>query len=419
MSSRKPSKKSLKRFRRRFRRNTGYSFDGVMKAGAYLVIPVVVIALTVLYTNAEQADKPSGIEGIASNQLTSEEQFLEVTALPSNFKKKKPVEKIGILKSKILSAEKLARSGGYYGEKSTDQLVKLYGSLCHLQKRVGIDASKAYAKLAELRQHALAAGDQERVAAADFFHVLLATESLNRYTEPVDFRFAIETISVLDSKNMINPKPYRRLFNRVIALHDNSAKQDSTATILSALGDKLTASPVSEISSLGLTLKDHAQYAPYYVAVDELPYTTRETKLQFFRDMFAEIEKTPPRSLETYKVVFQLIERLANQSDALFATALTKRLREALPTIAPAVRTKVEQSVTNAEIRISSLGETPALEGSTFEGLPLRLPNAKPTTLVFWRNGDMKSMEHLKSITTSSRFNPWGTNVLFLSLIHI
>ena len=84
--------------------------------------------------------------------------------------------------------------------------------------------------------------------------------------------------------------------------------------------------------------------------------------------------------------------------------------------INPAIRTKVDQSIDNIEKRISTLGKTVDLTGSSFGGSPLQLPNDKPTTLVFWRFGDKKSMEYLKTTANSSRFNPWGTNLLVACL---
>jgi len=416
MTSRKLSKKSYERFKRRFRRNTGYSFSQVMKGAALLVIAVVGIGLTVLFTNAEQSDKPSGITGIESKQLSSAEQFLVVTDLPKDFAKRKPVEMISILKSKIETGEELAGSEGHYAQRGTDQLVTIYGTLCYLQESAGIDSSRALTRLVELRQQAVGEGNEARVAVADFYRALSATESLNRRNESGDFRFATEAISALDSKHMVNPKQFSRLCDSAIELHDNSPNQDRTAILLSTLGDKLASSPVSAISSLGLNMKDHAKYARYYVALDELPYTTRESKLEFFREMFTEIEKAPPQSLKTYQVVFQLIDRLVNKSDAFFAGILTKRLREATPMISPTIRTKVNKSINGIETRVALLGKTVDIFGSKFDGSPLQFPNDKPTTLVFWRHGHLESMEYLKSLATSSRFNPWATNVLVACL---
>ena len=416
MPNRKTSQKSLAKFKKKVFRSTGISFDNLMKACAFLVIAVVGIGLTVLYTNADQASEVSGIEVVESKQLTSDEQFIEVSELPPGFERKLPVERIDILKSKIKAGEELAQSGGHYAQRATEQLVFLYGALCYLEESQGVDSKKSYERLAELRQQALAEGNEQRVAITDFLRASSATVRLKRRTEKADFRFATDAVQNLDSKSFLNAEQIKRLYNDAIELHDTSSKQDSTAIFLSTLGDKLVDSPETKISSLGLSLKDHPKYAAYYAAIDKPPYTTRESKLGFFRKLVAEIEKAPPQSLKSYQVVFQLLDRLVNRSDVLFAGTLAKRLREATPMINPAIRTKVDQSIDNIEKRISTLGKTVDLTGSSFGGSPLQLPNDKPTTLVFWRFGDKKSMEYLKTTANSSRFNPWGTNLLVACL---
>ena len=215
---------------------------------------------------------------------------------------------------------------------------------------------------------------------------------------------------------MVQAQEINKLYLEAIDLHDTSSEQASTAILLSTLAEKLVGSPDKKISSLGLRLKDHARYAPYYAAIDELPYTTRESKLKFFRELIGEIEKAPPQSLEAYQVVFQLIDRLANKSDAVFAGTLTNRLRKATSTVDASIKEQVNYSINKAETRIAWLGKTADLSGSDFNGSPLQLPNGKPTTLVFWRFGDTKSMKYLTSTANSSRFNPWGTNLLVACL---
>ena len=359
-----------------------------------MLIVLVGIGLTVFYTNAEQANKVSGIEGVEAKRLTDGEQFVAVSELPNDFPSKIPVEKIDILESKIAIGEKLVSAEGQYVQRAVDQLVFLYGALCYLEESQEVDSKKSYERLDELRQQALAEGDEQRVAITDFLRVSAATIRLKRRTEQADFRFATDAVQNLDSKNFVNAGQVKKLYDDAIGLHDTSSKQDSTAIFLSTLGDKLVDSPDAKISSLGLSLKDHTKYAAYYAAIDKPPYTTRESKLEFLRELFAKIEKAPPQSLKTYQVVFQLLDRLINKADVFFAGTLTKRLREATPMINPAIRTKVDQSIDNIEKRISTLGKTVDLTGSSFGGSPLQLPNDKPTTLVFWRFGDKKSVSY-------------------------
>lgn len=416
MPNRKSKKKSLAQFKRRFHRQTGFSFDHLIKGFAFLLIVLVGIGLTVFYTNAEQANKVSGIEGVEAKRLTDGEQFVAVSELPNDFSSKIPVEKIDILESKIAIGEKLVSAEGQYVQRAVDQLVFLYGALCQLQESEGIDSNKSYQRMAELRQQAIEEGNQRRVAVADYLCAISATKRLKRRSELADFRFAAEFVLKLDSKNLVKAEEINKLYLEAIELHDTSSEQANTAILLSTLGDKLIDSDEREVSNIGLRLKDHARYARYYAAIDELPYTTRESKLEFFRELIGEIEKAPPQSLKAYQVVFQLIDRLANKSDAFFAGTIVNRLREATSSVDANIKSQIDYSINNIETRIAWLGKTADLSGSDFKGSPLQLPNGKQTTLVFWRYGDVKSMTYLKSIATSSRFNPWGTNLLVACL---
>ena len=416
MPNRKSKKKSLAQFKRRFHRQTGFSFDHLIKGFAFLLIVLVGIGLTVFYTNADEAKKVSGIEGVEAKQLSDGEQFVEVSELPNDFPSKIPVEKIDILESKIAIGEELISSGGQYAQRAADQLVFLYGALCQLQESEGIDSQKSYERLAELRQQAIEEGNQTRVAVADYLCVISATKRLKRRSERADFHFAADFVLKMNSKNLVKAEEINKLYVEAIELHDTSSEQANTAILLSTLGDKLIDSDEREVSNIGLRLKDHARYARYYAAIDEPPYTTRESKLEFFRELLVEIEKAPPQSLEAYQVVFQLIDRLANKSDAVFAGTLTNRLRKATSTVDASIKEQVNHSINKAETRIAWLGKTADLSGSDFEGAPLQLPNGKQTTLVFWRFGDTKSMKYLTSTANSSRFNPWGTNLLVACL---
>ena len=130
MPNRKSKKKSLAQFKRRFHRQTGFSFDHLIKGFAFLLIVLVGIGLTVFYTNAEQANKVSGIEGVEAKRLTDGEQFIAVSELPNDFPSKIPVEKIDILESKIAIGEKLVSAEGQYVQRAVDQLVSV--SYTHL-----------------------------------------------------------------------------------------------------------------------------------------------------------------------------------------------------------------------------------------------------------------------------------------------
>ena len=174
MPNRNRHSSSLDQLSRKVFETTGFPISVLLKIVVISVVAIVGISLTVLYTNAEPTGEISEQEAIETKRLTSEERFREVSQLPLGFSAKLPVEKIGILKSKIEAGEALARSGGHYAERATDQLVLIYGTLCKLLDTEGLDSQKAYSRLAEIRQQALAAGNEERVASADFLRALLA-----------------------------------------------------------------------------------------------------------------------------------------------------------------------------------------------------------------------------------------------------
>ena len=78
----------------------------------------------------------------------------------------------------------------------------------------------------------------------------------------------------------------------------------------------------------------------------------------------------------------------------------------------PNIKAQVDQSIENIETRIATLGETLDLSGSTFDEKPLRMPNGKPTTIVFWRPSHEKSKKHIVLLAESEWFDPWESNVL-------
>jgi len=417
MPNRKSSDNSLENFKKRFFRTTGISFGAMVKGVAFLAVVLIATTLTVLYLNSEEAGAVSGIEAVKTKELSSEEQFVEVSELPSDFSGKRPVEKIDILTAKMAAGEELAASGGPYAERATDQLIIVYGTLCQLQELEGVDSTETYKKLEKICQQAEDAGNEDRAASADFFRAYAATSRLNRCYELKDFRFATDALLKLDSKNLVNADKVNQLYLNAIQLHDRSSVQDKTALYLSILADKLRYSETGAIASLGLNLKDHAAYNNYYDSVDKQPYTTsREAKLEFFEELFAKIEKFPPQSIKTYQVIFRLLDRLLNKSDAAFASSLTKRLGKASLATDPSIKTKVDQSIKNIETRIALIGKTADLSGSTCIGKPLQLPNGNPTTIVFFRYDNLKSMEYLKSVASSGLYNPWENNMLIACL---
>ena len=113
----------LDKLQRKVFEATGFPLKSLLRLAAFAIIAAVGIAWTVLYVDAEQNGTVSETETIESQRLTSEEQFVNVSSLPDDFSQKRPVERIDILKSKIEAGESLARSGGHYSERATDQLI--------------------------------------------------------------------------------------------------------------------------------------------------------------------------------------------------------------------------------------------------------------------------------------------------------
>ena len=118
---------------------------------------------------------------------------------------------------------------------------------------------------------------------------------------------------------------------------------------------------------------------------------------------------------QTYRIVFLLNDRLINKSEGHLAGTLVKRLGKAASMADPTMKANIDAAIQNIETRISSLGKAVDLSGSDFTGEQLQLPNDKPT-LLFWRKDVQKSIQHIKTIASSERFNPWGTNVLVVCI---
>lgn len=394
-------------------RLTGVNLRTLIKFGVVLLIAIAGIGWVLLNTSAERAKTDFEAAVNEPKRLTNKEKLRIISMLPSDFAEKIPVEKIGVLNFRIELAEELAKSGDIYTEKATEQLVFLYATRCSIEEGEGLDSENTFRKLAQLRQEALAAGNEKRVATVDFLRATAATARLIVSSERADFRFASDAILNLDSKNLVKLAEAQKLYVDAINLHTASPDQDNSAIFLSLVADKLIGSPKSAISDLGLNLKDYPNYFQFHKSVDGQPLLTRESKEQFYGELFAEIEKAPPRSPVTYRIIIQLIDRLVNKSDIQTASLLIERLNKATSTINPNIKVHVDESIKNVEKRISTLGKTLDLSGATtFDETPLKLPNGKPSTIVFWQPSDKKSIEHVVLLSESEWFDPWASNVL-------
>ena len=95
-----------------------------------------------------------------------------------------------------------------------------------------LDSEKTYRRLAQIRQAALSAGNESRVATADFLRALAAGKRLTRRSEQADFRFATDAVLNLDSKRLVDLGEAKELYLDAVNLHNSTADQDSTAIFL-------------------------------------------------------------------------------------------------------------------------------------------------------------------------------------------
>ena len=335
---------------------TGFHLHSLLRVLGVLFIAAIGVGGILLFTGAEQDGRTSEPD-FAPKQLTSKEKLRAVSSLPAGFSKGRPVVKVGILNSRIKDCEELASSEDEYADQAREQLLFLYGTRCRLEETEGLDAEKTYRKLAQLRQAALAAGNKKRVATADLLRAIAATNRLKRRTEPSDFRFASDAVVGLDSKDLLNFGEARKLYHDVVDLHFKSSKQDNTGVVLSLIADKLIGSPESKVAELGWDLKDYPRYFRFYEAINDLPYSSSESKAEFYDDLFAEIEKAPPQSPNTYRVFVELIDRLIVKSELQSVSLLAERLFEAAAILDPKVKFQIDESIESVKMRIASLGK--------------------------------------------------------------
>lgn len=417
MPQRKPYKHERGRLGDRVFHATGMSLGALVKLAVVLILCAAGIGFTVFFKDAGFVgnDRANGDESSSQGRVLDELKFVELSEVPAGFTEKRPVEQIAIVNSRIRLGEELVRSGGRYSERATGILVKLYGELCRLQESTGINSERSFQKLAEFRKQAKLAGNEERVAEADFLRAFAATSRLKNHDEKVDFRFAADAVINLESKALVNETLLSGLYDAAIDLHDSSTQQGDTAIYLSLLGDKLIASPIGSISNMGFNLKDYPQYGRFYKAINKQAFTTRESKFELFRDLFETIEKTPPQSLKTYQTTIRFFDELLNQSDAKSARDLTKRLGKAASFVSPKIKAYADKAIENINKRASIIGTTITFTGITADGEQLDLPNSQPTVLVVWDPRSETSAQYIKKLADSERFDPWATNVLVAS----
>ncbi len=422
MPQRKPYKHEGGRLGDRVFQATGMSLSALVKLAVVLVACAAGIGFTVFYKDFARLGGnglTGSAEGSSQGRVLDELKFVELSEIPAGFTEKIPVEQIAIVNSRISLGEELVRSGGQYSERATGILVKLYGELCRLQESTGINSERSYQKLAEFRKQAKLAGNEERVAEADFLRAFAATSRLTNHDEKVDFRFAADAVINLESKTLVNPTLLSRLYDAAIDLYESSPQQGDTAIYLSLLGDKLIASPIDSISNMGFNLKDYPQYGRLYRAIDKQAFTTRESKFELFRDLFETIEETPPQSLKTYKTTIRFFDELLNQSDVKYASYLTKRLGKAASLVSPKIKAYADSAIANINKRASIIGTTITLTGITADGEQLDLPSSQPTVLVIWDPRSEASAQYVKKLADSGRFDPWATNVLVASSMEL
>ncbi len=394
---------------------TGFRLGDLLKAGAVLLVAIVGIRYVVLSTDADAENKSSNSGVVKSLGPTDEGKLRGVSQLPSDFSSLQPVERLGILNSKIAIAEDLAKSDGEFADPAIEQLIFLYGVRCNIEETEGMAPEQTYRKMAGLRQAAFSAGNSKRVGQLDFLRALAATARLSHRADRADFRFASDAILNLESENLVNVNEVTKLFLYALDVQKKSPDKASAEIYLSLLGDKFAGSPEPSIVNLGRSLKDYPKYVTFYEAAMELPDSSREARLKLYKDMFAAVEDSPPRSVATYKIIVQLTDRLVNRSEVDTARILIERISKSAENADPAIRVLVDESIENIKKRVAALGSKVDLTGSKHDGSPLQLPNSKPTTIVFWRPSVSASAEHVTNLAESNLYDQWNSNVLVVA----
>ncbi len=391
---------------------TGFRLGDILKLVAVVLAAVVGIGYIVLYADGEKDGEPSDPNTVISRGPSDEEKLRDISQLPGQFSNLQPVEQLGLLSSKIELGEELANTSDEFKEQAIEQLVPLYGARCNIEESTGMDSEQTYLRIAGLRQEALAAGNSKRVATLDFYRALAATNRLTLRGERADFRFATDAVLSLESKNLTNPSEATKLFAYAIRVQQYSPDPSSAKIFLSILADKMSGSPEPQVSKIGRSLEDYPKYHPFYEAAMELPDSSREARLQLYKDLFALIKDSPPRSAATYKIIVRLLDRLVNRADVNTARILIQRVSEIAENADPEIKVMVDESIENIQKRIASLGSKVDLAGATHDGSPLQLPNGKPTTLVFWRPNVVESSDYVRNLVESNLFDQWNSNVL-------
>ena len=370
------------------------------------------------YTLQKEQDRdsqggPSGLENVDLSLKTDEEKYLAVLQMPKELESEEVVKQIEILSSKIELAEELVSAGGPYADGATVRLVQLYGLRCNLECLEGLSSAKSFTRLARLREEFVATGREDYLIQVDYARLLPAINMLYRNAEETDFRFAADNILAIDAEKLVEFKKIYNIASAAINLYEGSSQQDNAAVLISMLADKLKESPKRKIAELGLKMKDFRNYFRFYDAVDSQKYTRRESKLQLLRELFEQLEQDPPESVKTFAVVIRLIDVLLNPTDAKYAEELTDRLEKAASGGSHETKQFVDKAIQQIKMRVAAVGRTLDLSGSNHVGRPLKLPNEKPTMLVFWQQDDKRSSLYLRTVGMSDRFDPWANNLLF------
>ena len=427
MTKSKKSRKSKKNFKDKVFKATGMTLNRLV----FVCIAVVgIIAVTTYIVLIEDSGSTrSSSREVAATALDDaadrlEKQsferpygdiYREASSVPAGFDNLNTLKKITLLDAKVKLCRTLVDSDSDYVEEAKDRLIRIYGLRMSLENKEGIDSSNSSENLEQLRSQAVKAGNQKRVDLANFVLAYGRIQKLGTENTREDFRLAAEAIKRIDGKSLRNNQLVLQIYSAATELFDNLPRKEDATELLKFLGSKFSQSPDANVAKLGLELKDYPFFTQYLTKMRSSIFDSRDKRFALFRELFTQIEKTPPAGLNTYRETIVFLDQLLNKTDHEYVGVLLDKLSIAADHTSPAYKEKIKGSIAKIRQRSESIGTVAELSGKRLDGSDLGLPNGKKTVLVFWRSNDAASIKLFKSLTTSNRFDIWTTNIAFAS----
>ena len=422
MSKSKKSRKSSKELETRIFKATGMSIQRFVLVVIGSIGILVAIVVTVMHENGKKTSAdPREAASIALDdaasrlKMSQEEMYSEVSSVIKGFDARNSLEKITLLNGKVELCHSLIDSNSDFVEDAKDRLIRIYGLRMTLEDKEGINSSESSEKLDQLRSRAVQEGNKERVNLADFVIAFARMKRLETNNTLEDFRLTAEAIQRIDAGALKNTRLVSQLQGVAIGLFDNLEEKKNITELLKFMGAKFSQSQDVKISEMGLDIRDYPFFSRFYLEIQASAFTSRDKRFALFRDLFEQIEKTPPVGPQAYRETIFFLDKLLNEKDSEYIGVLLDKLTKAAAATAPKLKSKVELAISRMGKRAAALGKVADLSGSRADGSALGLPNGKKTIMVFWRSNDLKSTEFAKSLAFSNRFDTWTTNIVFAS----